>query len=376
MQLPNLLMWLASAAAAVWKGTQLIRVPSDRGLRVITVCVLLVFLALTAQLGASLPGLAEWFPAQSPKLIQNTLLTLFFALLLVLLHSMSTPETAVRRGYREIGLAVATSGLLAWVFAATPIEFRGVSYEEALTSSNSGAVTFYALGNAYMAYATARGSVLAWSAAAHTLSRARIGLRVAAVGLVICCLGTHVPRVLATVSHLLGEVALIPGTAAWTTPVLAIGISTFFLGIGYPGTRSAVIKTRLWLLARHRYRQLRPLWSALHEAFPDIALFPPVSPAREALQVNSMRLRYYRRYVEIRDGLVRLSSYADASATSAELPPVEQAAQVTTALNRYAAGTTPTGPAGIIAPPRTDTERDADVTALLALSRSMASGRS
>lgn len=371
MLLPNLLMWLASAGAAVWKGTQLIRVPTDRGLRVITMCVVLVFLALSAQLAATLPGLAQQFPAQSPKLIQNTLLTLFFALLLVLLHSVSSRETAVRRGYREIAFAVASSALLTWSFAVTSLEFRGVSYEEALASTSSGAITFYAIGNAYMAYATARGSVLAWSAAARTLSRARIGLRVAAMGLIICCMGTHVPRVLATVGHLLGNVTVVPGTTAWTTPILAVGISTFFLGIGYPGARSAAIKVRLWLLARHRYRQLRPLWSALHTAFPDIALFPRVSPLREALQLGGMRLRYYRRYVECRDGLIRLSRYADPSATTAELSPAEQAAQVTTALDRYATGTTPEGTAGTIAPPRSDTERDADVCALLKLSRSI-----
>lgn len=41
-----------------------------------------------------------------------------------------------------------------------------------------------------MAYATARGAQLAWRAAEQTQSRARLGLRVAAAGLLVCCLGT------------------------------------------------------------------------------------------------------------------------------------------------------------------------------------------
>ena len=371
MLVPNVLMWLASAGAAAWKGTQLVRVPADRGLRLITACVVLVFLALSAQLAATLPGLAERFPAQSPKLLQNALLTLFFALLLVLLHSVSAPGTAVRRGYREVGLALVTSTLLTWSFAVTPVASRGLSYEEALTSNSSAAVAFYALGNAYMAYATVRGSSLAWSAADRTLSRARAGLRVAAAGLVICCLGTHVPRTIATVGALLGSGPTLLGTTTWSTPLLATGISTFFLGIGYPGARSALIKIRLWLLARRRYRRLRPLWSALHSAFPDIALFSPASPAREALQLGDMRLRYYRRYVEIRDGLIRISRYADPGATAPGLAPHEQARQVKAALERRAAGAVPAGAAGTIAPPDADAQRAHDVTALLALSGAM-----
>ncbi|MGW5643687.1 MAB_1171c family putative transporter [Saccharopolyspora sp. NPDC003762] len=364
MFVSNLLMWSASAIAAGWKTSQLIRVPHDKGLRVVTTCTILVFIALTAQLTVSTTAVSELLPSQSPKLLQNVILTFFFALLIALLQSTQSPSTTGSRGYIEIVLALLASGGLIATFAATAPAVRGDSYEEAY--GHASLLTFYLVGNLYMAYATVRGTYLAWTTARHTQSRARLSLRVAAAGLTVCCLGTHVPRVVSTSGRLAFGRDLLPGTATWTTPLLAIGIGAFFLGIGYPGVRTAVAKTLLWFQARHHYRQLRPLWIALYSHFPSIALFPPATELRDAFQITHMRMRYYRRVIECRDGLVCLSPYVDEPSDTAASP-AYQAELVRDGLVRCAKGRKVSAVSVIAAP--TDAGMDADIMELLALSQ-------
>ncbi|WP_243795027.1 MAB_1171c family putative transporter [Saccharopolyspora gloriosae] len=365
MLVPNLLMWAAAAIAALWKLSQIARAPRDKGLHAVTICTVLVVLALTAQLAGHLPTFAAALPAGFPKLAQNTLLTVFFALLIVLLHGSVSPQLAARRGYREIGLALLTSAVLTATFARTEPDDR-TGYEDAAAPDM---LAFYLAGNLYLAYACARGAHLAKTTAEHTRSRARLSLHIAAAGLLINLIGTHLPRAISTASRLFLGIDPIPGTATWTTPILAIGITTFFLGIGYPGARTALIKTRLWFEARRTYRRLRPLWSALTDRFPTIALFPKVSPARERRHLRAMRLRTYRRIIEIRDGLVCLSPYLPEPA-DANHSPAQQAQLIHTALRRSTTDTPPRAPS-IIAPPGS-TDADADTRQLLAIAAAFA----
>jgi hypothetical protein len=341
--------------------------PRDRGLQIVTICTVLVLFALTAQLAVTIPGLAEQFPRQTPVLIEFILLTSFFALLLGLLHSTVAPAEAGVRGYFEIGLALLVSGILTatFVLSETNVDETGYGdYTEA--AGPPGVLFFHLVGNLYMAYATARGAYLAWNAAGHVQPHTGRGLRVAAVGLVICCLGNHLPRVVSTAGRLLLDTPLIPGTATWTSPLLALGVAIFFLGVGYPGARTGIAKARLWFEARSRYRQLRPLWAALHQQFPTIALLPSSGPARDRLHVRQMRLRYYRRVIECRDGLVCLSPYMAEPVDDADSP-ARQAALVRDALTRCSQDIDLVMPSVIAAPANTGME--ADTKAILALSR-------
>ncbi|EHR53457.1 uncharacterized protein with PQ loop repeat [Saccharomonospora amisosensis] len=367
MVVASVVMWAASAIAVIWKTSQLLRAPHEKDLRVVTTCVALVFLALSAQLAFSLARSPEYFPSQFPKLIQNVILTFFFALLIVLLQSAVSPSMVSSRGPLEVALALLTSAGLIATFAATNPAIRGASYEG--THDNDPAVlTFYLIGNVYLAYATARGAYLAWSAASHTRSRAQLSLRVAAAGLVVCCVGTHLPRSISTSGRLTLGTDPLPGTGTWTTPLLATGIGVFFIGVGYPGIRTGIVKTRLWFEVRCRYRQLRPLWTAVCDRFPNIALFPPTHPIREAFHIRQMRLRYYRRVIECRDGLVCLSPYITEPADATKTP-TRQAELVRDALDRSAQATQ-VSPVSVIAAPAAD-GMDADTQELLALSRAL-----
>lgn len=367
-----LIMWAAAAAAAVWKCTQLARMPRDRGLQIVTACTVLVLIALTAQLVVTIPGLAERFPSQTPVLIEFVLLNSFFALLLGLLHTRIAPSRAGVRGYLEIGLALLASGILTVTFVITETNAGDTGYGDYTeVGVPSGVLFFHLVGNLYMSYATARGAYLAWNSAGHVQSHTARGLRVAAVGLAICCLGTHVPRVLATSGLLLLGTPLVPGTATWTSPPLGIGVAVFFLGVGYPGARTGIAKARLWFEARSRYRQLRPLWAALHQQFPTIALLPPAGPFRDRLHVRQMRMRYYRRVIECRDGLVCLSPYMASPVDEADSP-ARQAALVRDALARCSQNIDLVMPSVIAAPANTGME--ADTRAILALSREYGRG--
>lgn len=363
-----LIMWLAAAVAATWKGTQLLRVPGDRGLQIVTICTFLVLAALTAQLAVTLPSLGEHFPRQTPVLVEFVLLTLFFAALLGLLHSTG-PAPAARRGYVEIVLALAVSAGLTAIFVTTQPALGSANYGDYTdAAAPAGVLAFHCLGNAYMTYATARGAYLASTRSRQVQRHTRYGLRAAAVGLAICCLGTHLPRVLATGSRLFLDTNLVPGTGIWTSPLLGVGVVLFFLGVGYPGARTGLAKARMWFEARRHHSQLRPLWEALRQEFPNIALLPPESAMWERCRVRYMRLRYYRRIIECRDGLVCLSPY---------MPTLRATDSIDRQVTLLRAGLAARGehtevdtPAVVAAPVRPG--MDADARALLALSQQYA----
>ncbi|MCF7552572.1 MAB_1171c family putative transporter [Pseudonocardia sp. WMMC193] len=361
MTVPNLIMWSVATVAAGWKISQVLRVPEDRYLRAVAMCTVFVFIALTAQLATGLP--VNMLGPSLPKLVQNVVLTFFFALLIIVLQAAISAPRATRRSRREYLLAVLASVLLTVSCIAAPSASRGVSYEAATV--DSAALWFYLVGNAYMAYATARTAYLAWQAARQTQSRARLSLRVAAAGLVICCLGAHLPRVAATSGYLLELPAGLLATERWTTPALAAGIAVFFIGIAYPGARTGMVKAHLWLEARRRYHQLRPLWFIVCRAFPAIALFRPVPLLRELFHLRYMRLRYYRRLIECRDGLVCLSpSLRGGASDTSEL--ARQIGQ----LADSGASPRPAAARGILAEPLGDSV-EADVGELVKLSREL-----
>lgn len=110
-----------------------------------------------------------------------------------------------------------------------------------------------------------------------------------------------------------------------------------------------------WLYRYRLYQRLGPLWRALYQAEPAIALDPPVAP--DMLLVSQLRLRLYRRVIEIRDGLLALQPYRDPhiAATATEhatqagmrgdqLEAAVEAATVAAALRSRAAGTPPAAP--------------------------------
>jgi hypothetical protein len=70
---------------------------------------------------------------------------------------------------------------------------------------------------------------------------------------------------------------------------------------------AALPATLGWLHHYRLHRGLGPLWWALYRADPTIALDPPSVP--DVMVLRHLRLRVYRRVIEIRDGLLVLQPY-------------------------------------------------------------------
>lgn len=115
-----------------------------------------------------------------------------------------------------------------------------------------------------------------------------------------------------------------------------------------------------WARRYGHYQRLGPLWRALYRAEPAIALDPPATP--DVLQIGRLRLRLYRRVIEIRDGLLTLHPYrqdhvAEAARERASrsgvrgrrLEATVEAATVAAALRSRAAGDPPATPGASVA---------------------------
>src|SRR5207248_6312107 len=98
----------------------------------------------------------------------------------------------------------------------------------------------------------------------------------------------------------------VPATVnAAVTALIFLGGTVFFVGVLYPAVVNRWVSLGRWHRHWRAYRALHPLWSALHEAFPsDVLDRGPRTWWRDRLSVRHMHRRYWRRVIEIRDGLV------------------------------------------------------------------------
>jgi hypothetical protein len=228
---------------------------------------------------------------------------------------------------------------------------------------------FYVAANSYLLYAFAAAGVWTRRYARGAEPRLRRGLRVAVVGLLAISLASAT-FVASNISRWAGTPAPSP-IVITSVFLLLLGIVLFVAGMVYPTVVTRLAALRVWLRHRRAYRQLRPLWTVLNERFPEDSLNRvPVSPLRDTLSLRSVHRRYYRRVIECRDGLVRISPYL-ANLDPAELAdPQRLARQLTGALRAHAAGETVPSQAIPIALPQEDS-LDADVDRLIELSHAV-----
>ncbi|MFB7864267.1 MAB_1171c family putative transporter [Streptomyces sp. NPDC056069] len=177
-------------------------------------------------------------------------------------------------------------------------------------------------------------------------------LRLAAVGSVFV-LGFILGKLLGVLGRWGGTTSLDRAAVLWSPLMASAGSLVIVVGYTLPGW-GARLSTRL---DDHRsYRILHPLWSALCEAAPGIALFEPRSP-RLALFGADLHTRLYRMVIEIRDGQRLLRPYvcedceerlrerlAGSSGDRTDL--LLEAAVLDLAIRRKRSGREPSGDAG------------------------------
>lgn len=152
--------------------------------------------------------------------------------------------------------------------------------------------------------------------------------------------------------------------------LLLPGVLLFLIGLSYPAAVMRLAALQVWWRHRRRYKQLGPLWKALHAEFPEDELTRiTISPWRDAISLRGVHRRYYRRVIECRDGLVRISPHvAQLRQNGRQYDSLAEL--LADALRAHAAGEPAPPRATPVAVP-TATGLNADVAELVALSRGL-----
>lgn len=201
---------------------------------------------------------------------------------------------------------------------------------------------------------------LYWRYAGYPLAAwVQRGVRVNAVGSV-CVLGYGVVKSTRALARWAG-IQHPPGDDV-ASLIVALGALLLAAGVTMPAWGPRLAALPRWVARYRTYRALYPLWAAVYEHLPHLALLPPRHPHSWAALRQLNGLLYYRPAVEIRDAYRELRPYMDRrvqagareaparrSLTGTELTVVVEAAVVAAALRSYAQGLTP--PAGCAVDP-------------------------
>jgi hypothetical protein len=136
----------------------------------------------------------------------------------------------------------------------------------------------------------------------------RSGLRIAAVGGVVG-VAEALSEGLFVIASLAGAH---PENVDAVNAILVMTASLFLLaGWATPALEPRLGAVRNGLRRYNLHRKLYPLWRALFDAMPAIALEPPASRWAAVWSPRDVRLRALRRVIEIRDGCLNLAPYVD-----------------------------------------------------------------
>jgi hypothetical protein len=217
--------------------------------------------------------------------------------------------------------------------------------------------------NVYMFYAFA--TALLWTRryARGAEPRLRRGLALTSIGLVGIVVALAV-FIAANLARWAGGAMPMPIVTVGIVAVLC-GIVIFLVGMAYPAVGMRTAALRVWWQHRGVYRRLDPLWTILNREFPQDALNRvPATRFRDTFGLTGVHRRYYRRVIECRDGLVRVSPYVE--------PDVSRplAERLRAGLAAHAAGVPVPSGARPVAMPSAD-GLDADAQELVALSEAL-----
>ncbi|GDY31730.1 hypothetical protein GTS_33630 [Gandjariella thermophila] len=347
---------------------RLVRAPHDLATRAVTACLAFAAVGLGLQWAAAdAAGHGSVAPGVL-KLVQNLVQYIaLWCLMLFFLFAGFGPAARGRARREILPLAAAAVALTAAMFA-TPPGLRDHTFASA-DMRVPGVAAFYGLGGLYFLYVLVQTGRWAWQYADESDPRMRWGLRTASVGLGVSALASAV-RVGFVVVRFAG--GAVPASATGAAALaLVLGGLLFMLGVIYPAVLTRAAAIRAWSDHRRVYRELAPLWELFHEVYPQDALHGPYGPRRDRFALWRVHRRFWRRVVEIRDGLVQLSPHLADVAFSAEEPRQEQIRKLTEAVRRQRSGVRPTSSAAVLVAAPATAAPEADVEQLLALSRAL-----
>ncbi|WP_199185785.1 MAB_1171c family putative transporter [Streptomyces carminius] len=392
----NLLLTLygaGSCAALAWMAHRLARAPRDVPLWAVTGLIACWAAAYPFGLAADRNEVFLGLAPMTSRLVQH-ILVLAAVNCMVCFYLFSALEPArARRRAAWYGLALlAAVAVLAVSAAATPDGVR--TRDHTVTS----VAVFFVTADVFLGAGFALGWRWTRRHARGAEPRLARGLRITSFGMAAIVVANvlFVPAVLMRwaggdrAHESLDTAGAAETTLGWFGAVFFLlpGIVLLLAGVTYPAAVMRLTALRVWWRHLRAYRALEPLWTALHRRFPEDALHRvPVSPWRDALSLRGVHRRYYRRAIECRDGLVRVSPYladpgrdggtgggaGDGSGTPESADgPEELARRLRRALRAHAEGRpVATSAVPLVIPDRGDL--DADVRQLVALSRALRS---
>ncbi|BCY10021.1 MAB_1171c family putative transporter [Actinoplanes sp. L3-i22] len=238
--------------------------------------------------------------------------------------SIDDPASATRRIRLRVGLvALAVTVLIAAVAVTGPAGHPALRAQDPVSYRDdpSGAVVFLA----YVGYLGLGSLDVARLAARFTRLGSAPLLR---LGLLMVTGGTYLSGLYAVVklggfaAGLVLDRNLDVATSEATRPLVIVSALLISIGSTLPswGGSVGVHRPAEWVGSYLSYQALRPLWEALYEVKPQIALHPYTRWA-DRLLPGDLRFRLTRRVVEIRDGLLLLRPYrtVESHATATEL---------------------------------------------------------
>ncbi len=359
----NLLAMLLFAAALFWRIYQLARAPSLPNWAVMTAIAGFAAAFLLLQPAISVP-LDDVFGRGAARVANNALLACgLCSLIIFFLGSAMGPRRYGRVAAELIPLAAAIT-LMVVAMSLTPEPLRGLD-TNAQTVHVSGIAAFYLGAGLYLIYGLL--ACIWWIVRYFRVAdrHLRIGLRIGTAGLASMAAGSILRALYIVIAWAFGPV--VRALLLIAAPLVILGIVAFLCGITYPGVRARVAAIRRRRQHLRDHRRLAPLWTVLVEAYPSIVLRAAPRGRWDRFSSRGAHRAYYRRVIEIRDGLVQLSPYLETDfAGLADRDAAAAASALRAALARQAAGETNDGRAKQVLPAGAD-DLESDVRPLLAL---------
>lgn len=355
-------------AALGWRIYQLQRAPRQLPLWAVTAAVAGVFGSFLCQQHVISDALDDFAGVGAGRLVNNLLLSVSLcALLIFFLGSALGPRRYLRAAFELIPLGAAIA-IMCVALTITPVNERGDLLGPNVVHI-PGVALFYLGAGLYLIYGMI--ACVIWMSryyrtADHDL---RIGLRLGGIGFALSAAGSILRALYIVVAWVFGVTSAVLLTIA--APLIVLGITLFLVGISYPGVRSRLAALGRQRRHRRHYQQLAPLWTLLVKAYPNIVLRDVPGRPLDRLRPRHVHRRYYRRVIEIRDGLVQLSPYlrTDLAAVAVDTPQ-SAAADLKAALARKATGENTDRKARLVLPGGAN-DIEADVQPLLSLARAV-----
>ncbi|MER5889531.1 MAB_1171c family putative transporter [Streptomyces sp. NPDC001941] len=233
----------------------------------------------------------------------------------VIAHWSKRREQARRRATVLLVAAAAVIAGMALLFMLlTPASQRPTDF-----------ANYYAHDPAYQAYVllyfgtySAAEIYLAWSCWRYSRTAATrsiaLGLRLVAVGAAITLVYSGI-RIAAIIGAEVGFSVAHLNDLAWACGDIGATLTQF--GYFLPVIASRCAAAYASLRDHYAYARLTPLWQALTEADPSLALEEPVDPRTSWRRRQSIRYPLIRRRMEIRDGMQMLRPFLAADVRSA-----------------------------------------------------------